>query len=174
MKIISFFRNTVINNHLLICIIVLVQMYGCYSFTGGSIPEHLKTLYLSSVNDNSGYGDPRYRENLYQLLIDKFKNDNSFNLVQQSADARLNVQISSIRDETLTVRPGELETERKATVSCEVEYYDAVKKIQIFKKSFSAYNVYSLANSQTERNLAITKALDQISDDIMLAVVSGW
>jgi hypothetical protein len=174
MKIFSFFRNTVINNRLLICIIILVQMYGCYSFTGGSVPEHLKTLYLSPVNDNSGYGDPRYRENLHRLLIDKFSGDNSLELVQQKADARLSVSINSISDEMQTVRPGEMETNRKVTVRCEADYYDAVKKVQIFKKTFSAFSVYPIANASVERTIAITKALEQISDDIMLAVVSGW
>ncbi|MGA2297575.1 MAG: LPS assembly lipoprotein LptE [FCB group bacterium] len=170
----SFFRNIVINNQCLICILVLVQLSGCYSFTGGSIPEHLKTLNIAPINDNSGFGDPRIRETLTQLLVNKFRSDHSYNLVDRNSDARLNVVISSIRDTIMTVSPGQVEAERKATVQCDVEYFDAVKKLMIFKKGFSAFGVYPSASATTDRIIAINKALEQVSDDILLAVVSGW
>jgi hypothetical protein len=153
---------------------VLVQLTGCYSFTGGSVPEHLKTLYIPGVNDKSGYGNPQYKDQLMQLLIDKFRNDGTFNLVERNGDAKLSVSISSIRDETMTVNPGELEKERKIVVLCQVEYLDAVKKKSIFNKNFTAFNIYSIANAQAERNQSIEKALEQISEDILLGVVSGW
>ena len=170
----SFFRNTKLRIDYVICILVLVLFSGCYSFTGGSVPEHLKTLYIATINDNSGYGDPRYREQLTQLIIDKFRNDNSLKIVDRNGDARLSIVISSIKDETLVVRPGEVETERKISVTCDVDYFDAVKKKEIFKKPMTNSIVYPLANAVTERNKAISKAFEQLSDDILLAVVSGW
>ncbi len=170
----SFFRNVLLNIPFVICMFVLVLFSGCYSFTGGTVPEYLKTMYIPPVNDKSGYGNPNYREELNQLLVDKFRNDNTFELVDKGGDARLTVSIISIRDMTLTVNPGELEKERKIEISCQVEYYDAVKKKVIFDKSFSSFGVYNIANAQTERDQALNKAIDQISDDIMLAVVSGW
>jgi len=42
------------------------------------------------------------------------------------------------------------------------------------KKNFSNYSIYSLDNAQANRAQAITDVLQQISEDIMLAVVSGW
>jgi hypothetical protein len=170
----SFVRNILLNIPFVFYMFVLVQFSGCYSFTGGSVPEYLKTLYIPPVNDKSGYGNPNYREKLNQLLVDKFRNDNTFELVERGGDARLTVTISSINEPILTVNPGELEKERKIVITCQVEYYDAVKKNVIFNKAFSAFSVYNIANAQTERDQAFDKALDQTSDDIMLAVVSGW
>ncbi len=170
----SYFRNILLNISYLTCMFVLVQISGCYSFTGGSVPEHLKTLYIPSVNDKSGLGNPQYREQLMQMLIDKFRSDGTFNLVERNGDARLSVSISSIKDETLTVNPGEMQKEKKIIVLCQVEYYDAIKKHVVFSKNFSAFNIYSIANAQAERNQSIEKALEQISDDILLGVVSGW
>jgi hypothetical protein len=73
------------------------------------------------------------------------------------------------------INPGELESERKITVSCEVEYFDAVKKKQIWKKQFSNYGIYNVtSNAQLNRNTAVETALERISDDILIAVVSGW
>jgi len=156
-----------------ICMVAMVQMFGCYSFTGSSIPEHLKTLSIAPVGDNSGYGNPKYKDKLSSLLFEKFKNDNSFSIVDRNGNARLNVTIISINDETTVISQGELEKERKITVKCDVEYYDAVKKKQIFKKPFENHSVYEISNAQANRDNAVNIALDRISDDILIGVVSG-
>ncbi|MBS4000316.1 MAG: LptE family protein [Desulfobulbaceae bacterium] len=156
----------------LFTIVCLFQ--ACYSFTGGSIPSHLKTLYISAVNDNSGFGNPEYRDLLTNNLIDVFRTDNSLSQVDFGGDARLTVIISAIRENPVTVSPGELETERKVEVHCDVEYYDNVKKSVIFKKNFMTYDIYPVSDAITGRTQAITTALNQVADDILLAVVSGW
>jgi hypothetical protein len=75
----------------------------------------------------------------------------------------------------VTVRPGEVESERRITVNCDAEYYDAVLKKSIFKKPFPRYNTYPISGAaQQEKDNAVQKALDQIAEDILLAVVSGW
>jgi hypothetical protein len=147
---------------------------SCYSFTGGSIPSHLKTLYIAAVNDNSGFGNPEYRDLLTNNLIDVFRTDNSLSQVDFGGDARLTVIISAIRENPVTVSPGELETERKVEVHCDVEYYDNVKKSVIFKKNFMTYDIYPVSDAIAGRTQAITTALSQVADDILLAVVSGW
>ncbi len=141
------------------------------------MPEHLKTIYVSAVADNSGYGNPLYRDNMTQLLVERFRDDNSFKVSETAGDARLTVSIASINDATLSVgsgRQGTLENERKITVNCSVEYYDAVKKKSIWSKTFSNYSIYELVNAQQARDEAVQQALEQLSDDIFLAVVSGW
>ena len=70
--------------------------------------------------------------------------------------------------------PGEIETERKITVACEAEFYDAVKKKTLWKRSFSDFETYGLANAQEERNEAVFRALERVGEDILLAVVSAW
>ena len=179
MKNISLFNNIFSKILCLFCMFVIVGFAGCYSFTGGSIPEHIKSLQISPVDDVSGYGNPKYRDELSQTLFDTFRDDNSFQLVDNGGDARLDVKISSVRDQTLSVGSGsssggELETERKITVTCEVEYYDAVKKKLLWKKSFPNFGTYEIAAAQTDRDIAVLKALEQTSEDILLAVVSGW
>ncbi|MBM2815692.1 MAG: hypothetical protein HW421_2454 [Ignavibacteria bacterium] len=178
MKIISFKCNILSKIHFVICILFCFELAGCYSFTGGTIPEHLKTLSFGAISDNSGFGNPMYREHLTKTIYDKFKRDKSYEIVESNGDARLSISISSIIEATSTVSGSvgrqELETERKVTVNCDLEYYDAVKKNTIMKKNFSNFEVYKIENSQEGRNEAIKKALEHTADDILLAVVSGW
>jgi len=147
---------------------------GCYSFTGGSSPVHLKTMTIQNVNDNSGFGNPQFREILTQNIIDLFLNDNTYEIVDLAGDSKLSVTIGSIRETPVSVSPGELETERKVEVICEVEFYDNIKKNVILKRTISSYDIYQVSESQAGRENSIRTALSQLADDVLLAVVSGW
>jgi hypothetical protein len=153
---------------------LLTLFSGCYSFDGGSIPEHLNSLQILNVVDNSGYGNPLFREEMQNYLVEKFITDGSLSVTENNGDARLTVTISGIADQSIALNDGELETERKIVVTSNAEYYDAVERDQIFKRSFSNEQIYALSNPIANRNEAVLRALDQISDDIRLAVVSGW
>lgn len=154
--------------------VLLFGLDGCYSFRGTSIPPHLKTISVSSVVDNSGFGSGAYRELCYLKLVEKIRQENALQLVDRDGDARLKAVIKEIRDEAVVVRAGERERDRKVRVTVEVEYYDAVKKRAIFQRSFSNAVVFEVALASSERDVAIRTALQQDVDDILLAIVSGW
>jgi hypothetical protein len=159
---------------LLLFHICLLFFVGCYSFTGGSIPSHLKTLQINSVTDQSGFGNPNYKIDLETEITNNFMKDNSFELADNVGDAKLTVTISSITETTNTVGTSELETERRLTVNCSAEYYDNVMKKQIWQKSFSSYGLFDVNSAFTARNETMQIILKQVAEDIMLAVVSGW
>lgn len=156
------------------CMYAGLLVSGCYSFVGGSVPPHLKTISVTTAIDNSGFGIPAYREILTRLLVDKFRGDNTLTLVEREGNAKLNPVITSIREESVTVRAGDIEREKKVTVSVEVEYYDAVKKKLIFKRTFSNFEIFQVASANTDRDASIRTALQRNVDDILLAVISGW
>lgn len=148
---------------------------GCYSFIGGSLPPHLKTLSLPLSADNSGIGNPQFREYLSQRLNEKFRRDNSLNLADGlDGDCQLTTAISTINDQVQAIANGQLERDRNIRVTVEAVFFDTVKNKEIWKKSFSNTWTYSVDQANTARDAAITTALERVSDDIFLAVVSGW
>jgi len=162
-----------VSNIILITIAFIAS--GCvYSFTGGSVPEHIKTLFITPVEDNSGYGDPLYREELEIKVTEAFRSDNSFILSEGQGDAHLSIALSSINDSPTATGAGEIETERKITITCSVIYFDNIKQKEIFNKKITKYDVYLLEEVEINRNRAIFNAIEQVSEDILLAVVSGW
>lgn len=147
---------------------------GCYSFTGGSVPPHLKTITIATVADRSGFGQPQWREVATQLLVERFRNDNTLQLVDRDGDAQLRAAITTIAEEPVTLRAGEIERERKIRVTLDVEYFDAVKNRTIFKRSFTSEQFFPVAQAATARDRAIRTALEQIAGDVLLAVISDW
>ncbi|ROL56283.1 hypothetical protein D9V84_08930 [Bacteroidetes/Chlorobi group bacterium Naka2016] len=158
----------------LINLLFFTLTIGCYSFKGGSLPEHIKTIAFAPIVDNSNYGNPVYRDIFVNELIKKFQKDNSLKVIEGTADSKLTLTIDAIRDETAFVKPGELETERKITMEVTVEFFDAVKSKIIFSRKFSNYSTYSVAEIPISRDKAIEDVISKLTDDILLATVSGW
>ncbi len=146
---------------------------GCpYSFTGASVPSHLKTIAIPFADDRSGSGEPTLRNLLTEKLTSKFIEDNSFQLTDKSnADAVLECIVTGINDAPAIVTSGENVQTRRITITVQVVYRDLVQRKTIFEKTFSNYGDYSL---QGERGKGIETAIDRISDDILLDTVSGW
>ena len=146
-----------------------------YSFTGASVPEHLKTIAIPIADDRSGSAEPGLRESLTQKLIQKFIDDNTLQVSERtSANALLECSIVSLSDAPAIVSAGESITSRRMTIGVKVIYRDLVKRTTIFEKTFSNYNDYPANDPINGRQTAIDAAIDLISEDILLDTVSGW
>jgi hypothetical protein len=146
----------------------------CYSFQGGSIPDHITSLSVTSVVDVSGFGDLTIRESATEYMFRKCRADIALQLVNNNGDARLTPVITRIQDQIQNVQQGDLEAERRIIVALEVEYFDAVKNKVVWKKTFENFDVYSLANATVDRQRAAQTAIRRCVDDMILAFVSDW
>ncbi len=154
--------------------VLALLITSCYSFTGGSLPEHLKTVYITNVVDNSGYGNPTYKDNLQQYLTDEFNRDGSLSVSDRRSDSRLEVTITSISEQSASVSQTEYEKERKIIVKANIVYFDNVEKKSITEKTVSGNALYEVQNAQIARDEAVDRVLEQLAEDILFAVVSGW
>lgn len=155
-------------------IIVAVAASACYSFRGGSVPDHLHSITIASVVDKSNFGDASYREIATETLIRRFRTDNALQVVDDNGDARLTPVLTSVRDQILNLQQGDLEGQRRMVVSVEVEYFDAVKNKVVWKRTFENFDVYNVADAAEDRKRAAQTAIQRIADDVLLAVVSDW
>jgi len=167
--------------HLLVLLLLFVTSalinFGCgtYSFTGASVPTHLKTIAIPVADDKSPAAIPGIRELLTDNLIQKFINDNSLQVTERSkADATLECVITSVTDAPAIVSAGEQISSRRLTINVKVIYKDLVLKKTIFENNFNNYGDYVPGEATNDREVAIATAVDKISEDILLAVVSGW
>lgn len=170
-------RIIILVSYLLFAGLIAINFTSCcaYSFTGASVPEHLKTIAIPIADDRSGSGEAGLRENLTQKLIQKFIDDNTLQVTERtSANALLECSIVSLSDAPAIVSAGESITSRRITVGVKVIYRDLVKRTTIFEKTFSNYSDYPSSDPIQGRTTAIETAIDLISEDILLDTVSGW
>lgn len=151
--------------------------FGCstYSFTGASVPGHLKTISIPVSEDKSPAAIPGLRELLTDDIIRKFIDDNSLQVTERStANASLECVITTVTDAPAIVSAGEQISSRRLTITVRVLYKDLVMKKTIFENNYTNYGDYVPGEDINKREDAIKTAVDKISEDILLAVVSGW
>ncbi|HSD62656.1 MAG TPA: LPS assembly lipoprotein LptE [Ignavibacteriaceae bacterium] len=157
--------------------LTVINFTGCcvYSFTGASVPQHLKTIAIPIAEDRSGSGEPGLKELLTQQLIQKFINDNTLQVTEKvNADAQLDCVILPLSDAPAVVSAGENVEVRRITINVQVTYKDLVKRKTIFDKKFTNFGDYPSGGNFNQRNEAIQTAIDLITEDILLDTVSGW
>ena len=157
--------------------IFLLGLTACsYSFSGASVPSHLKTISIPIFSDKSGSGEFDLNQKLTKQLIQKFINDNTLLVSDRvNSNALLEGTVTALSDAPTVVSGGEKVTTRRITISVRVVYKDLVKKQQIFDRNFSNYGDYTVGGDiTTVRKQAIDKAIERITEDILLGVVSNW
>jgi len=162
---------------LLFVTLILVNFCCCsYSFTGASVPEHLKSIAIPDFVDRSGSGEPDLRVEFTNELIQKFIDDNTLRVDEKiNADALLECTVSSLSDSPTVVAGGENVSVRRINITVRVVYKDLVKRKTLFENNFSNFGDYDSTGDIIEgRRAAIETAVDKITEDILLAVVSNW
>ncbi len=158
-------------------LLILVFFSSCnYSFKGASPPEGIKTIFIPTFKDASGFGSANLAEDMTLLLKNKFIKDNTLEYADKTdADGMLTCTIKSVQDEALVVSGGEQVSKRKITLNVSVEFTNLRKQKNIWTKDFSNWGEYeSSSGGFSQRDAGITSAEDKITDDILLEVISNW
>jgi hypothetical protein len=152
----------------------LIYSAGCaYSFSGSSVPPHLKTVAIPLFEDQSGFGEPGLRENFTKRLIDLFINDNSLEVADRNtSDSILEGAILAVTDAPSVIAPGEQVSKRRINVTVHVVFQDLKLRKKVWEKDFSNWGDYSMGSEL--RTVALTQALNKVTEDILIETVSGW
>ncbi len=162
---------------LICCLGAIALLNGCsYSFTGASVPPHLKTIAIPISGDRSGSGEFNLGEKFTTSLTQKFIDDNTLSVTDKlKSDSILECTIVSLSDAPSVVTGGENISSRRLTITIRAVYRDLIKRNTIFEKNFSNYGDYQTGGDiLLARENAIENAIEKITEDILLGVVSNW
>ena len=158
---------------MIVPLFVAIALTGCYSFSGSSVPAHLKTVAIPLFEDQSGFGEPGLKENFTNTLIGRFVNDNSLQIADRnSADSIIEGSITSVLDAPSVIEPGEQVSTRRITVTVHVTFTDLKLRKKMWEKDFSNWGDY--ASSTGTRTTALNDAVGKVTEDILNETVSGW
>jgi outer membrane lipopolysaccharide assembly protein LptE/RlpB len=148
---------------------------GCYSFTGASVPAHLKTIAIPLVDDQSNLGEPGLREQLTRDLTTLFLNDNTLQVADRTtADALLEGVIVTVADAPSVVQQGEQVSKRRITMTVRFTLQDMKKRRALWERTFSQWGDYDSGSGLSQRQTGLQEAMRKITEDVLLETVSGW
>lgn len=161
---------------IIFCILVFLICSCRYSFTGASVPPHLKTIAIPLFDDQSGYGRATLREELTKKIVERFIQDNTLKIADKNiADSMLEGVIVSVQDNPVVVGAGERVKKSRLTITVKVSFYDMVRRVKVWERTFSNWGEYELeGNIQQNLQLGIQQAIEKLSEDILLATVANW
>ncbi len=156
--------------------LVLSGCAGCpYSFTGSSVPKHLKTIGIPLFDDQSGFGEPGLREKFTNRLVSRFVQDNSLEVADKShSDSILEGIIVTVRDEPLVVTKGESVSKRRITMTVKASFQDMKLRKKVWDKDFTNTGDYDISGGPAQRTTGIDAAIDKLTQDVLTETVSGW
>ncbi len=167
-------RKGVLATMLIFALFAMLQ--GCYAFSGGALPTHLKSLAIPVFEDRSGAGIARFRGEITRSLTDRIESQSTLRITPSAsrADATLDGEIVSFSDEPaqLSARTDRAATNR-ITIVVRAILTDRVQKRALFAQSFAGFADYPAGNFAAEEQ-ARRFALGQIADAISDRVISGW
>jgi hypothetical protein len=172
-------KNKMMSNTSTLFILIFfcsIFMSGCtYSFKGGSVPPHLKTIAIPVVEDQSAYGDPTLRDSFTKQLVDRFTNDNTLQLTDRNtADSMLEGVITDVKDAPSVLQGSEQVAQRRITVTVRMTFQDLRLRKKVWEKSFSSWGDYPSGGGLTQRNGGTMEAVRKITEDILNDTVAGW
>ncbi|MBS1515657.1 MAG: LptE family protein [Bacteroidetes bacterium] len=154
------------------------SFYGCgaYGFRPSNPPEGIRTLYIPSFQNSSGFSEANIIDNFTIKLKDLITRDNTFLLADEKiADGSVRCTITGVTDEPLVISGNETVTKRKITVTVSASFRNLKKDKEIWNKSISNFGEYNSSNAGfSERDLGVQSAIDKISNDILIELTSNW
>jgi hypothetical protein len=154
---------------------LLCSFCGCfYTFSGSSLPSHLKTVEITLFSNKSL--EPNVADEITQALSNEVVSGNLLKVVQRDGDAVITGTVTSYANTPYTY--GASDTRQVSVqqyvvrVTAQVEFMDKKKDETIYKGSVTGEGVYNLqTQKEADGKQAAIKALVQ---RIMENSVQGW
>lgn len=154
---------------------LLLSVCGCiYTFTGSSLPSHLKTVEIPLFLNQSL--EPTVADEITQALNNELVSGNLLKVVQRDGDAVITGTVTAYSNTPYTY--GAVETRQVSVqqyvvrITAQVEFTDQKKEKALFQGSVTAEGIYDL---QTQREQdGKQAAIKELVQRIMENSVQGW
>lgn len=153
--------------------VIGASISGCYSFTGASVPPHLKTVAIPLFEDVSGFGEPGLREKFTQQVLELFRSDGNLEIGERlTANSIVEGAIIQVTDAPSVIGGNDIVRTRRVTITVRASFTDMTLRKKVWEKDFSNWGEYT--QGQQTRDVALTDAVNKVAEEILLETVSGW
>lgn len=165
-----------------LCLLVLTAataLGGCsrYSFSGASLPDDLRTLYLVPTEVAAASPVPSIGDDLTRLLTERFVRQTRLRLADEAtADARLDARLDTYRNDPTAVTGDDRATRNRVTVGARIVLrYRDESRTPLLDRTFTAFADYDpVAEGPGGEAEAARTALRALADDAFTAATSTW
>ncbi len=151
-----------------VLVIFILSGCGIYSFSGSTLPSHIKTVAVPLFEDKTTeFGiDQKFTDGLINAIIE----DNTLKIADpRSADALVRGEILRVEDRAGQYNAQETASDYRVTISIKVAFEDVKKRKILWEETWTDWGSYS-----DDREAGIDEAIKKLSTEILNRTVSGW
>lgn len=157
------------------CLLMSTSCGVKYSFTGGSIPEGMKTVNILYFENIAALVYPTLSQNFTEALKERIRNQSRLSQVNQDGDATFE---GFITDYTISPAAVEAGTDRAAmnrlTITIKVSYHNKINPKDDFEQSFTRFKEFA-GNLQSSQEETLGKEIIQmLTEDIYNKAFANW
>ena len=144
---------------------------GIYSFSGSTLPSHIKTVGVPLfVDQTSEFGIDRQ---ITDGLITAITQDNTLKIAApRQADALLQGTILRVTDTADNYNQAETASDFRITIEVKIVFEDVKKRQTLWEERWSQWGRYD--NQETTREDGIAQAVEKLAAEVLNRTVSGW
>ena len=156
--------------------VLLVNSCAYYSFTGKSIPPHIKTVQIMLFEDRTD----RYDLNLSVVIKEKILDYvEDYKLMDEDdsrdSDSKIFGSIIEYKEGINSQINEDTADEREMKLSLSLNFYDNTKKLFIISKSkISDSQQYNESDGELGKMEAFDKLIDRICEQAVIKLSSNW
>lgn len=165
-------RRTLVRTVLHILSLALISGCGVYSVSG-SLPGHVKTVGVEFFENRTTEGG--LEDQLSRALTDRIYRQSQVRYASaRAADAVVRGAILRVHEETLTFT-GEQATSNRVVVIVKADVWDRVRRRTLWERDeLRGQAAYDPAQGLPGRGAAYAQAVDDVAQQVVDGLVSGW
>lgn len=160
--------------------LILSALSGCglYSFSGNTLPSHIKTVAIPIFQNDSQ--DPGVGNEVTEAITQRFLNDNRLKVVgEKRADAILDGKVTSYENKVYNYTAGQTPQDYIVVIRVEATMRDASRNKEIWKDDqLTVSAVYSVQGGSTQpltdEGSARQKAIKDLAEDVLAKTFEQW
>ena len=149
---------------------------GVYSFTGATIPEHLRTVAVPLAEVRAQGAVPGLDQALTDALVQRFADQTRLTLTtdEEDADAVVHAVVERYTLTPVAVTSDEVASLNRVTVAVAIRYVDRVEDRERLARTFTASADYDPAGGPAAEAEAVATLVPQLADEVFTAATSDW
>ena len=154
---------------LMVCLTLLTMQCGFYSFSGSTLPPHIKTVAVPLFEDKTAeFG---IDQQMTDALIEAIIMDNTLQIADmKDANALLTGIITKVEERAGSYSQDEEASDFNIYVSVKITFEDRVKRRVMWEKSWSEFGTFEPG----DRQIGLDDAIEKLTTEIINQMVSNW
>ena len=161
-----------------ITMILLLSATSCgvkYGFTGGSIPEGMKTVNVVYFENIASMVYPTLSQNFTEALKERIRNQSRLSQVSDNADATFE---GFITDYSISPAAVEAGTDRAAlnrlSITIKVTYNNKIVEKDNFEQSFTRFKNFSGQLQAAQEETLNREIIQMLTEDVYNKAFANW